>query len=101
MTIDYNKQKEIAGRLNISVFCLIKRILGYGKKVTRGMCKNCEFVCIPEIEGIKRMQCTLVGVGDDYYADVNPTWGCKHGFKIRSEKLKVISDYLKIKEETK
>ncbi len=95
MKIDYNKLKSEAKRTGVNIFLLIKRLLQYGKKVGWGMCKNCEHVCIPKINNISRMQCVIIGVGDDFYADINPFWCCKKGYKIRREKLKVISDFIK------
>lgn len=96
MTIDYNKLKDEANRSGLSVYLLVKRKLGYGKNIGRGMCKNCERSAIPVFKGEMRMQCTLIGIGDDFYANVNPYWCCKKGFVLRIEKLKVIQDFMKI-----
>lgn len=98
MTINYEFLKDEARRRGVSVHFLVKRKIGYGKNVSKGMCKNCEFVCIPEFQEKKRMQCTIIGVGNCDAADVKPTWTCKTGYKLRQEQLKVIADYIKSKE---
>jgi len=95
MTINYELLKGEARRRDVSVQSLIKRKIGYGKNVNKGMCKNCEFVCIPVWDGEQRMQCTIIGVGNCDAADVNPYWTCKHGYKLRQETIKVIADYIK------
>lgn len=95
MTINYRKIREAAERSGLSKFLLAKRQLGYGFNGHKGMCKNCGHVCLPTIKGVKRLQCVLVGVGDDYYADVKPRFCCKKGFKLRREQISVIAEYLK------
>ena len=91
---DEAKLKEQAKRSGLSVFLLVKRLIGYGKNTGRGMCKNCEYVAIPKFKGKERMQCTVIGIGDDFYADVNLEWCCKKSFSLRPEQLKVINDFL-------
>lgn len=95
MNIDYNKIKDEAKRSGLSPFLLMRRKIGYGRNVNKGMCKNCEFVAIPKIKDKHRMQCIIIGIGDDFYADVNPVFCCKKAFILREENLKVISDFMK------
>ena len=95
MTLNYELLKDEARRRGVTVQSLIKRKIGYGKNVSKGMCKNCEFVCIPEYDNVKRMQCLIIGPGRCDVADVNPFWTCKKGYTLRRETLKVIADYIK------
>lgn len=76
--IDTDLILKKAKQNDVSPFLSMKREVNF-KKCTdnTGSCRVCKNKIFPVFSGRERMQCIVIGVGDDCYADINENAVCK------------------------